>query len=204
MSENVEIFLVDNSFNIIEKNKILRPKKYEFLISKIKIHFKKLPQDFIIFYLEPNYEEKLITSNKDYDSSKNIIFIQKKENNLDESLYQINYNELTEEAQEKLDEKFTCSICSNSIKNENPYFCYECQKIFHVKCLKDWDEKRKKLKENLNCMCCRKELPLDQWKQKIDNKIFYATPSFCFLASAISFNLLLVISDILCPHFTYV
>ena len=119
--------------------------------------------------MSQNYEENIITNNKNYDLSKNIIFIRKKENNdLDESLYQINYNELTEELQDKLDEKFSCSICNSSIKNENPYFCYECQKIFHVQCLKNWDEKRKQLKENLNCMCCRKELPLEQWKQKID------------------------------------
>ena len=169
MYEDLNIFLVDNSFNIIEKRKTQKPQKYEFLMNKIRNLFKKLPDDFILFYLSQNFEENIITNSKDYELTKNIIFIRKnKEEDLDESLFHTNYNELLEEEQEILDEKYSCSICNNDIKNENPYFCYECQKIFHIECLKTWDKKRKNLKEKLNCMSCRKELPLEEWKQKLD------------------------------------
>ena len=49
----------------------------------------------------------------------------------------MNYNKLSESKQDILDEKYNCYICNSNIKNENPYFCYICQKIFHEKCLKD-------------------------------------------------------------------
>ena len=56
----------------------------------------------------------------------------------------INYKKLPESKQEKLDEKYSCTLCSGIIKKENPNFCYQCQKIFHDKCLKKWDKNLKK------------------------------------------------------------
>ena len=54
------------------------------------------------------------------------------------------------------------------IKDENPYLCYNCQKIFHVKCLEGWDKKRKSQNLILSCPGCRNELPIEKWKKKLD------------------------------------
>ena len=81
-----------------------------------------------------------------------------------QSLFEKSYKQLPASKQEKLKEKFSCSICYEIIKNENPYFCYECQKIFHHSCLKNWDEIQEKEEQELSCPNCRYELPLEEWK----------------------------------------
>ena len=88
--------------------------------------------------------------------------------NLDLSLFQINYNKLPESSQEKLDEKYNYILCEIIIKNENPYLCYKCQKIFHEKCLKYLDNKYKSQNKTLTCPNCRNELPLDEWNKKLN------------------------------------
>ena len=80
------------------------------------------------------------------------------------SIFQKNFNQLPPSKKEKLKEKFSCSICFEIIKNENPYFCYECQKIYHHSCLKNWDETQEKEEQELSCPNCRYELPLEEWK----------------------------------------
>ena len=54
------------------------------------------------------------------------------------------------------------------IKNENPYLCYQCQKIFYVKCLDNWDKKCKQENKKFFCPNCRNELPKENWNKKID------------------------------------
>ena len=80
------------------------------------------------------------------------------------SIFEKNFNQLPPSKKEKLKEKFSCSICFEIIKNENPYFCYECQKIFHHSCLKNWDKTQEKEEQELSCPNCRYELPLEEWK----------------------------------------
>ena len=65
---------------------------------------------------------------------------------------------------EILYQKYNCSICLEIIKHENPYLCYECQKIFHHTCLKHWNERQIQLGKNLSCPNCRNELPFEKWK----------------------------------------
>ena len=56
----------------------------------------------------------------------------------------------------------------NIIKHENPFFCYSCQKLFHHKCLENWDKQRHQQHKNLCCPNCRNELPLKKWKEKLN------------------------------------
>ena len=63
-----------------------------------------------------------------------------------------------------LNEKYNCSICLELIKYENPFLCYNCQKIFHHSCLKSWDTNQKQLRKKLSCPNCRNELPFEKWK----------------------------------------
>ena len=172
MSEKLGIFLLDNINNIIEEIEINRPKTFQILLIDIKKNMKKLPIDYILFYTSEKNEKILINDYESYKLLKDILFIREtdKIDSLEQSIYQINYNTLSESKQDILDEKYNCFICSISIKNENPYYCYICQKIFHNKCLKDWDNKKKQQNEILNCPNCRNQLPLDKWKQKLDFK----------------------------------
>ena len=80
------------------------------------------------------------------------------------SLFEKSYKQLPASKKEILKEKFACAICYEIIKHENPYFCYECQKIFHHKCLNNWDKTQEIQEQELSCPNCRNELPLDEWK----------------------------------------
>ena len=81
-----------------------------------------------------------------------------------QSIFEKNYKELPESKKELLNQKYSCSICYEIIKYENPFLCYECQKIFHHSCLKSWDTRQKQLGKELTCPNCRNELPFENWK----------------------------------------
>ena len=172
MLDTLNIYLLDESNNIIFENNIEKPKTYEKLLDKIKSLKKKFdifPEHFIIFYKTENNNDLKISNNEEYKLIKDSLFIRKPEyKNLDQSVYQINYDKLSESKQDILDEKYNCFSCLTAIKNEKPYFCYICQKIFHHECLENWDKVRRLHHKLLNCPNCRNELPLDQWKQKLD------------------------------------
>ena len=85
-------------------------------------------------------------------------------NNIAESSFEKNYKQIRESKKEILNQKYSCSICLEIIKHENPYLCYNCQKIFHNACLKHWNERQSQLNKELSCPNCRNELPLEKWK----------------------------------------
>ena len=62
----------------------------------------------------------------------NILFIREKnKKDLKQSLFEINYNKLSESKRDILDDKYNCILCLILIKNENPFLFYKCQKKFH-------------------------------------------------------------------------
>ena len=85
-------------------------------------------------------------------------------NNPVQSVFEKNYIQISESKKEILNQKYNCGICLEIIKHENPFFCYQCQKIYHHSCLKFWDSKQKQMNRRLSCPNCRNELPLEQWK----------------------------------------
>ena len=87
-----------------------------------------------------------------------------KKNNIAQSVFEKNYNQIPEEKKEILNQKYNCGICLEIIKYENPFLCYECQKIFHHTCLNQWDARQRQLNKELSCPNCRNELPLNKWK----------------------------------------
>ena len=122
-----------------------------------------------LFVLDEHNNEIKINSDLNYNKINDILFIREiNKNNLDLSIFNLNYNLLFESKQEILDEKYSCLLCSIIIKNEKPYFCYKCQKIFHDKCLKDWNEKCKLQNKNFSCPNRRNELPIENWNKKLD------------------------------------
>jgi uncharacterized CHY-type Zn-finger protein len=82
------------------------------------------------------------------------------------SVFAKNYDELPELKKEILNQKYSCSICLELIKYENPFLCYVCQKIFHHSCLKSWVTRQNQLGKVLSCPNCRNELPFEKWKEQ--------------------------------------
>ena len=162
------IYLLDNLSQAIREINIMKPKDYQELLTEIK-KIPDLPENYEIFKLDEINRKIIIDDNEKFKLIENIILIGPT-NRIDvgSSLFEINYNKLSESKQEVLDEKYNCLLCSMAIKNEKPYFCYKCQKIYHEKCLKDWENKRKSQNLKLTCPNCRNELPLEEWEKKLD------------------------------------
>ena len=169
MENKLRISLVDEMNNIIEEISHIRPYNIDELIIIIKKNFKNLPKNFNIYYKENN-QEITINNDEEYQLSKDMLYIKeiKDLSKSTDSLFSLNYKKLSESQQEELDEKYNCIICDTNIKNESPLLCYQCQKIFHKKCLDDWNNKCKNLNINFNCPKCKYELPLNNWKEKIN------------------------------------
>ena len=80
-------------------------------------------------------------------------------NNIAQSVFAKNYEQIPDSQKEILNQKYSCCICLEIIKRENPFLCYECQKIFHHSCLKHWNERKRQLNQTLSCPNCRNKLP---------------------------------------------
>ena len=165
------IFLYNLSNELIEEKNLDKPKNYEEFCVKLKQCFKKLPEYYEVFITDKNNKKIILNEEEYFNIIKNadVLFVREVENmNFDESIFESNYKKLSESEQEKLDEKYNCILCFITIKNEQPYFCYKCQKIFHQKCLKNWDEKSKSLNKKLSCPHCMYELPFEKWNKQLD------------------------------------
>ena len=164
----INIFLLDNINNIKEELNIIKPNSYKELIAQIKQKFKIMQDKYEIFILDKNDKEIKINNEKDYNKIEDILFLHEINKNISQqSIFGLNLNMLDESKKDKLDLKYSCSVCLNIIKNEEPYFCYKCQKIFHEKCLKDWDKKCKAQNNNLLCPKCNYKLPIENWNKKL-------------------------------------
>ena len=129
-----------------------------------------MPNNYNIYYKSELDEEIIINNNEDYMLAKSKIFI-KEMNDLSgstDSLFSSNYKRLSYSEQEELDDKYNCNVCDIIIKNEKPLLCYQCQKIFHKKCLEDWNNKCQELIINFNCPKCKFEMLFIDWKEKIN------------------------------------
>ena len=165
----IDIFLLDNSNNTKDEIKIIKPENYKELLKQIGQKMKYMPKYYEMFIFDKNNKEIKIINDRTYNKIDDILFIREVDKNiLEQSLFEINYNILSESRQEKLDDIYNCILCSTIIKNENPYLCYQCQKIFHEKCVKDWDKKCKSQNKVFKCPNCRNELPLEKWNKKVN------------------------------------
>ena len=159
---NLLLYLLDESDNIKREINLLKPKTYEDLLKQINTK-KFLPKKFDLFLLKENNERAKISNEVQYKKIDTILFIQEAK----KTLFDIDYNKLSESKIEILENISNCILCQVIIENENPYLCYKCQKIYHEKCLKDWDKKCKAQKRTFICPYCRNELPLEKWNKKI-------------------------------------
>ena len=174
----IYIILLDKSNITKEEANIIKPSTYKDLLIQINQKLKKIPKNYELYIIDKNNVEIKINNENNYKIIEDILFIREIEKiNLNPSIFQINYNKLSESEQEILDEKYNCILCSNVIKHEQPFFCYKCQKIFHENCLNNWDIKLESQNKKLSCPVCRYELPIEKWNKKInyeENRIEYA------------------------------
>ena len=161
---------MDISEETKEKIEIKRPKDYEEFLKKIKKIINKYNfKSYIIYIKDKNNKKIEINDEGKFKSIKNTLFIREEEikiDNIHQSVFTTNLNKLKESDKEKIEEKYCCVLCCIIIKNENPYFCYICQNIFHEKCLKDWEQKCKLNNKNFECPGCRNVLHLEKWNKK--------------------------------------
>jgi hypothetical protein len=174
MAEKLYVFLLEADNSIAEEKIINKPEAYVQLIKALKDNIIKLPRekkDFSLFYFCPNsdniYEEKSINRSSDYKTMNDTLLIRVNETaGNPKSPLSLTYDQLTQDKKKIIDERYVCKICSDFIE-EKPLFCPECQKIFHQKCLENWEEKSKKNKNDFSCPFCKNEIPLNEWKQKL-------------------------------------
>ena len=171
MEEDCYLILLDDSGNLIENTNIKKPKTYNELLSYIKNEFKNLPEYYEIYYTKDT-ENIIIDSNEKYKLANDTIFIREIfKLDASKSKFTFFYDKLSESKQEILDEKYGCTICQENIKgknNEKPLLCYQCQKIFHRKCLENWEKKCKMQNVNFSCPKCKYDLPFKNWKEKVN------------------------------------
>ena len=165
----IDIYLLDKLNNPKEEINIAKPDTYLLLLQQVKQNLKNIPEYYEVFIIDKNNKEIKINNEETYKTIEDILFIREIDYNLlQQSLFEMNYNRLSESQQEILNEKYNCILCTMTIKNEKPYFCYKCQNIFHEKCLRDWDKKCKLQNKILFCPTCRNELPLEKWNKKLN------------------------------------
>ena len=169
MDEIVTITLIDNSGNTIDESQIEKPYTYEDLLNSLRDAFANCPKYFTVFYKSSSGKEIEIHTNEEYLLSNDELYIRKIElNNLNESIFTRVYNKLPDEKKDILNEKYNCVICMSMVKEENPYFCYVCQKIFHSRCLEFWSKEKKSHGQIMTCPNCRYKLTFKEWKKKLD------------------------------------
>ena len=131
MEEKIGLYLLDNSNNVIKEIYFRRPKSFSELKNNINLNFKEITKNYIIFHLSENNNEIIINNDNEYKLSKNILFIREiQSDNIDKSIFQINYDKLSESKQEILDEQYNCFICNEQVKKEKPLFCKYVKKYF--------------------------------------------------------------------------
>ena len=95
-----------------------KPKSFQELLK----YLNNKSKSYEIFIYDKNFI-KIIDNEEKYEIIKDIIFL-KELDNLDKSIFSMNYDNLTESKQDILDKKYNCILCLNIIKNEKPYICY--------------------------------------------------------------------------------
>ena len=101
----INIFLLDDSNNSKSELKIIKSKTYIELLNQIKQKFEIIPENYEIFILDDKNNEIKIDNEINYNKIEDILFIREiNKNILEKSLFDLNYNKLSESMQDKLDE----------------------------------------------------------------------------------------------------
>ena len=87
-----------------------------------------------------------------------------RKNNVYQTVFEKNYKQISDSQKEILNQKYICSFCSYTIEHDNPFLCFESQKLFHQPCVNRISRDLKIGKEKLFCPICQDELPIEKFK----------------------------------------
>ena len=158
----LNILLFNQSDYLIEELRIEKPKTYNDLLDNISKLIEHLPNNYEIYFLN-NHQNMLLNNKENYKLVKNIIFINEI-NNPDELVL----SQSKKEEKNEIEDKYTCNICREKITEDKPLLCYQCQVIYHKKCLKKWNKACSLQQVDFSCPKCKFNLPLSDWKEKIN------------------------------------
>ena len=128
----MDIFLLDNSNNIINEMTDIKPINYKDLLIQLENKFKILPENYSFFSFLNN-KQIFIKNDEDLKSMKDILFLSELNKvNLGQLVFSENYNQLSESMQDILDDKYNCNICSNSNKMKSIIFAIYVKKYFII------------------------------------------------------------------------
>jgi len=109
----MEVYLLDESNMVKEEIIMIKPKSYKDLLKLIKNKLKNISEYYEIFIIDENNKEIIINNDNIYNKIKDILFIREiNKDILGQSLFEINYNILSESKQDILDDKYNCILCS--------------------------------------------------------------------------------------------
>ena len=158
----LNILLFNQSDYLVEELRIEKPKTYNDLLDNISKLIEHLPNNYEIYFLN-NHQNMLLNNKENYKLVKNIIFINEI-NNPDELVL----SQSKKEEKNEIEDKYTCNICREKITEDKPLLCYQCQVIYHKKCLKKWNKACSLQQVDFSCPKCKFHLPLSDWKEKIN------------------------------------
>ena len=149
-------YLDDDGFTLKEMS-LLKPKTYSAFLTFIKKNF--IP-NFEIFIITKQNQKAIIQSQKEFLIESNHYYIIEKKNSVSNvSLFSEVMNNLNDSDKQIYADKFCCRICYERIKNDNPYFCYQCQFIVCENCFETLKEENQ-----LKCPNCKNICPIKEWK----------------------------------------
>ena len=168
MTETIDVIILDESNEIIDKSLIQKPKSYDDLLIRLKNLFQNnLPQKFKIYYYSSDNNQIEVNNEEGYKTIKDLLYIKKKQS-IKQSIFTTNYNKIDNSIKEIINKKYNCLICSQLIKREKPYICNNCKKIYHHKCLEGFDKECKQNNQNFHCPNCKTELAIENWRTEVD------------------------------------
>ena len=155
----INVYLIDEFYNIIEALNLLKPKTYSSLLDTINSESKNLFKEYEIFF-EDNNKENIISNDEDYAKvkDKDVLYIR------DVGEFQKSFHKLSDSMNINFEDKYSCIICKEIIQNENPLFCYRCQKLYHKNCLNKWKTTQESLHKVLTCTTCKYKLDFKKWE----------------------------------------
>ena len=170
MDEKLHLIVLDLSGITIEVTKIKKPKTFDKLKISIKYELKNVPNNYQIFYQKDGKNIEIVNDDETYLKSKDILFVKE----VDKSKPNLLLEKYSSSKREILEDRYGCAICQDNDENEEEedkgkiLLCYQCQKVFHERCLKEWEESSKSMNKNFQCPNCRYELPLNYWAEKVN------------------------------------
>ena len=108
----MNIYLLDNLNRTKAGVNIIKPKTLQQLLNQINQIFRNISKYYELFIIDKNNQEIKIDNQVKYNITGDTLFIREINKDIvEQSLFERNYNQLSEAKQEILDNKYNCTIC---------------------------------------------------------------------------------------------